>query len=65
MPLVSQAFEKNQSNDYQVICSSNGLKLIEINDQNLINNEDKPNISHCINCIILSDKRIVQKYKAS
>tara|TARA_B110000967_G_scaffold205548_1_gene250324 strand:- start:949 stop:1254 length:306 start_codon:yes stop_codon:yes gene_type:complete len=62
MPLVSQAFEKNQSNDYQAICSSNGLKLIEINDQNLINNEDKPNISHCINCIILSDNEaLVEK----
>ena len=29
MPIISQAFEKDQSNNYQVICSSSGLKIIE------------------------------------
>ena len=28
MPIVSHAFEESQSSDYQVICSSNGLKII-------------------------------------
>ena len=41
MPVISQAFEKNQSIDYQVICSSNGLKVItsENLNQNDINNK--------------------------
>ncbi|MDC0182634.1 DUF2946 domain-containing protein [Nitrosomonadales bacterium] len=50
MPLISQAFEKNQSNDYQLICSSNGHKLILIDDDNQVNDSPNSNISHCNYC---------------
>ena len=45
MPVISQAFEKNQSNDYQLICSSNGHKLILIDDDNQANGSPNSNIS--------------------
>ena len=72
MPLASQAFEKNQSNNYQVICSFNGLKIIEQNEDNPTNNEVKLNINHCSYCtsiiddeVLLSKADKLQKSRAS
>jgi len=59
MPLVSQAFEKDQSNNYQVICSFNGLKIIEQNEGNLTNNEVKTNINHCSYCTSIIDDEVL------
>ena len=59
MPLISQAFEKDQSNNYQVICSSNGLKIIEQNEGNSTNNEVKLNINHCSYCASIIDDKVL------
>ena len=59
MPLISQAFEKNQSNNYQAICSFNGLKLIEVNEDNSINNEAKRNVNHCSYCAFIIDNEVL------
>lgn len=59
MPLISQAFEKDQSNNYQAICSSNGLKLIEVNEDNSINNEAKRNVNHCSYCAFIIDNEVL------
>jgi len=59
MPLASQAFEKDQSNNYQVICSFNGLKIIEQNDDNPTNNEVKLNINHCSYCASIIDDEVL------
>tara|TARA_B100001996_G_scaffold157601_1_gene120122 strand:+ start:506 stop:871 length:366 start_codon:yes stop_codon:yes gene_type:complete len=59
MPIISQAFEKNQSNDYQIICSSNGHKLILINDNNEANDSLNSNISHCNYCSFSIDNEII------
>ncbi len=59
MPLISQAFEKDQSNNYQAICSSNGLKLIEVNEDNSINNEAKRNVNHCSYCAFIIDSEVL------
>tara|TARA_B110000003_G_scaffold215008_1_gene214270 strand:+ start:481 stop:843 length:363 start_codon:yes stop_codon:yes gene_type:complete len=54
MPVISQAFEKNQSIDYQVICSSNGLKVIT--SENLNQNDiNKCSINHCSYCSFAVD----------
>tara|TARA_B100000795_G_scaffold224773_1_gene180282 strand:- start:326 stop:697 length:372 start_codon:yes stop_codon:yes gene_type:complete len=57
MPLISQAFEKDQSNNYQVICSSNGLKLIETSDGNGTSNKSQFNLNHCSYCAVASDDK--------
>ena len=57
MPLISQAFEKDQSNNYQVICSSNGLKLIETSDGNGISNKNQFNLNHCSYCAVVTDDK--------
>jgi uncharacterized membrane protein len=59
MPLISQAFEKDQLNNYQVICSSNGLKLIELNEDSLTNNAAKLNVNHCSYCASIIDDKIL------
>ena len=59
MPIISQAFEKDQSNNYQVICSSNGLKIIEQNEGNSTNNEVKLNINHCSYCASIIDDKVL------
>jgi len=59
MPLISQAFEKDQSNNYQVVCSSNGLKIIEQNEGNSTNNEVKLNINHCSYCASIIDDKVL------
>ena len=59
MPVISQAFEKNQSNDYQLICSSNGHKLILIDDDNQANGSPNSNISHCNYCSFSIDDEII------
>ena len=61
MPIISQAFEKNQSNDYQLICSSNGHKLILIDDDNQANGSPNSNISHCNYCSFSIDDIIFNK----
>ena len=59
MPLISQSFEKDQSNNYQVICSSNGLKLIDTNEDSLTNSEIKHNINHCTYCLFVIDDEVL------
>jgi hypothetical protein len=59
MPIISQAFEKDQSNNYQVICSSSGLKIIEQNEGNSTNNEVKLNINHCSYCASIIDDKVL------
>ena len=59
MPLLSQAFEKDQSNNYQVICSINGLKIIELNEDSLTNNKPKPNVNHCSYCSFVIDDEVL------
>ncbi len=59
MPLLSQAFEKDQSNNYQVICSINGLKIIELNEDSLTNNKPKPNVNHCSYCAFIIDSEVL------
>tara|TARA_B100000902_G_scaffold396667_1_gene458321 strand:- start:2020 stop:2385 length:366 start_codon:yes stop_codon:yes gene_type:complete len=59
MPIISQAFEKNQPNDYQLICSSNGHKLILINDNNEANDSPNINISHCNYCSFSIDDEVI------
>ena len=43
IPIASHALEENQSSDYQVICSSNGLKIIPVHNENQNNLEHKFN----------------------
>jgi hypothetical protein len=50
MPIISHAFEESQSSDYQVICSSNGLKIIPVHNENQNNLDDKFNLNHCTFC---------------
>lgn len=59
MPLISQAFETNQPHDYQVICSSNGVKLISTNESNLPNNNAEFSLSHCNYCSFVVDEEII------
>jgi len=59
MPVISQAIEKDQSNNYQVICSFNGLKLIETDEEKLSNNEAKPNLNHCSYCSFVIDDEVL------
>jgi len=59
MPIISQAFEKDQSNNYQVICSSSGLKIIEQNEGNSTNNEVKLNVNHCSYCASIIDDKVL------
>ena len=59
MPLLSQAIEKDQSNNYQVICSINGLKIIELNEDSLTNNKPKPNVNHCSYCSSTIDEDVL------
>ena len=58
MPLISQAFEKDQSNNYQVICSTNGLKLIKPNEDTSTNNQVKLNVNHCSYCAYVIDDEV-------
>tara|TARA_B110000090_G_C13030620_1_gene311700 strand:+ start:54 stop:464 length:411 start_codon:yes stop_codon:yes gene_type:complete len=60
MPLITQSFEKDHSNNYQVICSSSGLKLIDTNEGGLINSEIKQNINHCSYCTFLIDEDVLE-----
>lgn len=59
MPLISQSFEKDQSNNYQLICSSDGLKLIDTNEDSLTNSEIKHNINHCSYCLFVIDDEVL------
>ena len=59
MTIISQAIEKEQSNNYQVICSFNGLKLIETDEEKLSNNEAKPNLNHCSYCSFVIDDEVL------
>ena len=59
MPIIPQAIEKDQSNNYQVICSFNGLKLIETDVEKLSNNEAKTNVNHCSYCSFLIDDEVL------
>ena len=59
MPLISQSFEKDQSNNYQLICSSDGLKLIDTNEDSLTNSEIKHNINHCSYCSFVIDDEVL------
>ena len=54
-PIVSNAFEDSQSSDYQVICSSNGLKIIYADNENQNNLEHKFNLNHCTFCTLAVD----------
>ena len=59
MPIISQAIEKEQSNNYQVICSFNGLKLIETDVEKLSNNEVRLNVNHCSYCSFVIDDEVL------
>lgn len=55
LPIVSNAFEDSQSSDYQVICSSNGLKIIYEHNENQNNLDHKFNLNHCTFCTFAVD----------
>ena len=62
MPMISHAFEESQSSDYQVICSSNGLKIIPVHNENQNNLDDKFNLNHCTFCTFaVDDKFLIEK----
>tara|TARA_B110000238_G_scaffold198443_1_gene243062 strand:- start:599 stop:964 length:366 start_codon:yes stop_codon:yes gene_type:complete len=60
IPLISQAFEKNQSIDYQVICTSNGLKITTLYNQNQNDINDKNNVNHCSFCSFAIDDEVLK-----
>tara|TARA_B100000768_G_scaffold181378_1_gene204139 strand:- start:722 stop:1087 length:366 start_codon:yes stop_codon:yes gene_type:complete len=60
MPIISQAFEKNQSTDYQVICSANGFKITPLYNQNQNDIKDKYNINHCGFCSFVIDDEVLK-----
>jgi len=62
LPIVSNAFEDSQSIDYQVICSSNGLKIIYAHNENQNNLDHKFNLNHCTFCTFaVDDKFLIEK----
>jgi hypothetical protein len=62
MPIVSHAFEESQTSDYQVICSSNGLKIIPVHNENQNNLEHKFNLNHCTFCTFaVDDELLIEK----
>ena len=56
IPIAAHALEENQSSDYQVICSSNGLKIIPVHNENQNNLDDKFNLNHCTFCTFALDE---------
>ena len=50
IPIAVHALEEKQTSDYQVICSSNGLKIIPVHNENQNNLDDKFNLNHCTFC---------------
>jgi len=63
MPTISQALEQSNSDDYQLICSSNGLKIISENNENKKDGKDKITISHCNYCSFVVDEEVVLSKK--
>jgi SPX domain protein involved in polyphosphate accumulation len=62
IPIASHALEENQSSDYQVICSSNGLKIISAYNENQNNLDHKLNLNHCTFCTFaVDDKFLIEK----
>ncbi len=55
LPIISNAFEDSQSSDYQVICSSNDLKIIYAQNENINNLDHKFNLNHCTFCTFAVD----------
>jgi hypothetical protein len=62
IPITSHALEETQSSDYQVICSSNGLKIISAYNENKNNLDHKLNLNHCTFCTFaVDDKFSIEK----
>ena len=61
-PLVSQAFPVNSSsNQYDVICSSTGIKLINTDHSSSDENPAVHPLVHCNFCLLSVDKVIIQR----
>jgi len=65
MPVISQAFEHKNLDGYEVICSSNGLKIILESSENKNDAKDKSTISHCNYCsFVIDDQAISDKERS-
>lgn len=60
-PLLSHAFSTSDELDqYDVICSSSGIKLVNINESN--NNSDVRPMAHCSYCSLSDENKISSSY---